>query len=311
MENITFLDPACGSGHFLIEAFDLYFRMYEAEGKYTDPETICKKILNRNLYGIDIDERAVQIARAALWMKAAERVFDFTGTPKNIIATNIRLPQGKDHLKAFLQKHPEDAPLQSALEKVFEGLAHADELGSLLQIEEPVEQELHKIRKNLGGQTKLANGGLIGQTSFTGPMTEEDWDVWKDGVIERLADHFKEEAEAADLVNAFFSQNAGKGMKLFELLSKRYDVVAANPPFMGSASMEKILRKYIETNYNTGKRNLFSAFMIRCKSLSIVSGKIAMVTQQSWMFLKSYNSLRFNESINKKKRQLMKYLKDY
>jgi type II restriction/modification system DNA methylase subunit YeeA len=63
VENITFLDPACGSGHFLLEAFDLFYQMYEAEGKYTDPATICKKILARNLYGIDIDERAVQIAR--------------------------------------------------------------------------------------------------------------------------------------------------------------------------------------------------------------------------------------------------------
>jgi len=300
VENITFLDPACGSGHFLIEAFDLFFRMYEAEGKYTDEETICKKILTRNLYGIDIDERAVQIARAALWMKAAERVFDFSGTPKNIIATNIRLPKGKDHLKEFLAKHPEDAPLQPALETIFEGLAHADELGSLLQIEEPVERELRHLRERLGGQTTLSAGGLTGQTSFTGPMTDENWGAWKDGVIERLADHFTGEAEAADLVNAFFSQNAGKGVRLFELLSKRYDVVAANPPFMGSAGMASTLRKYIETNYNSGKRDLFAAFIIRCNSLSKLGGKAAMVTQQSWMFLKSYINLRISGSDNQK-----------
>ncbi|CVK32480.1 protein of unknown function [Methanoculleus bourgensis] len=182
VENITFLDPACGSGHFLIEAFDLFYRMYEAEGKYTDPETICKKILTRNLYGIDIDERAVQIARAALWMKAAERVFDFSGTPKNIIATNIRLPKGKDHLQAFLAKHPEDAPLAPALESIFEGLEHADELGSLLQIEEPVEQALRSLRNRLGRQTTLPTG------DFTTPTTDEEWEAWKEGVVERLAD---------------------------------------------------------------------------------------------------------------------------
>ena len=302
MENITFLDPACGSGHFLIEAFDLYFRMYEAEGKYTDPETICKKILNRNLYGIDIDERAVQIARAALWMKAAERVFDFTGTPKNIIATNIRLPKGKDHLKEFLQKHPEDAPLQPALETIFEGLAHADELGSLLQIEEPVEQELRHLRERLGGQTTLSTGKLTGQTGFSGPMTDEDWDAWKDGVIERLADHFKEEAEAADLVNAFFSQNAGKGVRLFELLSKRYDVVAANPPYMGWKKMGKLLKKYIEHLYRPGKRDLYASFIIRCLNLCQNNGEIAMVTQQSWLFQSSYLELRTIDKVKKGQR---------
>jgi len=292
VENITFLDPACGSGHFLIEAFDLFFQMYKAEGKYTDEETICKKILTRNLYGIDIDERAVQIARAALWMRAAERVFDFKGTPKNIIATNIRLPKGKDHLKEFLAKHPEDAPLEPALETIFEGLAHADELGSLLQIEEPVERELRHLRERLGGQTTLSTGGLTGQTSFTGPMTDEDWEAWKDGVVERLADHFKEEAEAANLVNAFFSQNAGKGVRLFELLSKRYDVVAANPPYMGSGNMAAMTKNYIQTQYVDGKHDLYSAFILRNILLSAKNGKIAMVTQQSWLFLRSFANLR-------------------
>lgn len=292
VENITFLDPACGSGHFLIEAFDLFYRMYEAEGKYTDPETICKKILARNLYGIDIDERAVQIARAALWMKAAERVFDFSGTPKNIIATNIRLPKGKDHLTAFLQKHPEDRPLQPALETIFEGLAHADELGSLLQIEEPVERELRHLRERLGGQTTLSTSGLTGQTSFTGSMTDEDWEAWKDGVIERLAGHFTAEAEAADLVNAFFSQNAGKGVRLFELLSKRYDVVAANPPYMGSKNMNPAFKNFIQKYYPSGKRDLYSAFLLQGFSLTQKNGLIAMITPQTWMFLRSFIELR-------------------
>ena len=273
--------------------------MYEAEGKYTDPETICKKILSRNLYGIDIDERAVQIARAALWMKAAERVFDFSGTPKNIIATNIRLPKGKDHLKAFLAKHPEDAPLQPALETIFEGLAHADELGSLLQIEEPVERELRHLRERLGGQTTLSTGGLTGQTSFAGTMTDEAWDAWRDGVIERLADHFTAEAEAADLVNAFFSRNAGKGVRLFELLSKQYDVVAANPPYMGSGSLGEKLTFYLDSQFATGKRDLYAAFILRSFQLSKQSGKVSMVTQQSWLFLKNFADLRFINSHSK------------
>lgn len=306
VENITFLDPACGSGHFLIEAFDLFYQMYEAEGKYTDPEMICKKILARNLYGIDIDERAVQIARAALWMKAAERVFDFSGTPKNIIATNIRLPKGKDHLKAFLAKHPEDAPLQPALETIFEGLAHADELGSLLQIEEPVEKELRWLRDRLGGQTTLATGGLTGQTQFAGQMTDEDWDAWKNDVVQRLANHFTAEAEAADLVNAFFSRNAGKGVRLFELLSKRYDVVAANPPYMGSGNMSTLLKKYVDLVYRQGKRDLYSSFIIRCISLAKNYGKVSMVTQHSWLFLQSFSELRIGASKNKLQSQFTK-----
>jgi len=292
VENITFLDPACGSGHFLIEAFDLFYRMYEAEGKYTDPEAICKKILSRNLYGIDIDERAVQIARAALWMKAAERVFDFSGTPRNIIATNIRLPKRKDHLKAFLSKHPEDALLHPALETIFEGLAHVDELGSLLQIEEPVEKELRRLRDRLGGQTTLSTGELTGQTSFSGPTTDEEWEAWKDGVVERLADHFTAEAEAADLVSAFFSQNAGKGVRLFEVLSKRYDVVAANPPYMGLKLSGNILQEYLNENYKISKNDVCTSFIERGTKLTKKQGYLSFLTSHSWMFLSNYEELR-------------------
>src|SRR5262249_7695176 len=67
--DISFLDPACGSGHFLIEAFEIFYAMYVEEGVLTDPVEICTSILERNLYGIDIDERAVQIAALALVMK--------------------------------------------------------------------------------------------------------------------------------------------------------------------------------------------------------------------------------------------------
>jgi hypothetical protein len=144
--DITFLDPACGSGHFLIEAFELFYAMYVEEGTLTEPARICASIIERNLYGIDIDERAAQIAALALVMKAKEKAPDFVPRRVNLVATNIRLPAGKERIEAFLQKHPEDAPLKPALLAIFEGLAHADELGSLLQIEEPMDRELRHLR---------------------------------------------------------------------------------------------------------------------------------------------------------------------
>jgi len=95
----------------------------------------------------------VQISKAVLWMKAKEKAPDMKASDlstfhDHLAATNIRLPKSKDHLKAFLIKHPEDEQLRSALETVFEGLQNAHELGSLLQIEEPVEKELHYLKEN-------------------------------------------------------------------------------------------------------------------------------------------------------------------
>ena len=294
VNKITFLDPACGSGHFLLEAFEIFYDMYREEGTFSTSEEICASILNNNLFGIDIDERAVQISIAVLWMKAKEKAPMLETTAlsdfhKHLLATNIRLPEGKDHLDNFLKKYPEDYPLRAALETIFEGLNHAYELGSLLQIEKPVEKELKYIRNRLGTQRTLF-----------GPQTEDDWETWKQKVVSRLKEHFTTEAISVDFIQSFFSLSAGKGLLLFDLLSRRYDVVATNPPYMGSKNMGVTLKNYIQRYYAPGKRDLFAAFILRCLELVQLGGRVAMVTQQSWMFLRSYSNLRATELNNKK-----------
>ena len=289
--DITFLDPACGSGHFLIEAFDLFYAMYLEEGALTDPSEICAAILDRNLYGIDIDERAVQIAALALVMKAKEKAPDFVPLRVNLVATNIRLPAGKEHLEAFLRKHPEDVPLRPALLAIFEGLVHADELGSLLQVEEPVDRDLRHLRdQQLERERRTAAGTLFG------PREDEDWAAWKHDAIGRLRQQFGADVQEADLATAFFGKAASKGLSLVGLLARRYDVVAANPPYMGSKNMGDVLKRHVERHFEAGKRDLYSAFMLRCLRLAHEGGRVAMVTQQSWMFLRSFSDLRAAEA---------------
>jgi len=302
LREITFLDPACGSGHFLLEAFDLYYDLYEEEGKLTVPEDICRSILENNLFGIDIDERAIQIAEAALWMKAAEKALDFKGAPTHLIATNIRLPKGKDHLKEFLKKHPEDKPLQPALEVIFQGLQYADELGSLLQIEEPVEHELRAIRERQEKECQQAD--LKGQMYFIEatsqpilPLHVKDWEDWRANVIKRIKKHFEQEAEPTDSAQSFFNLSANKGMILFSSLAKRYDIVAANPPYLGSQNMGSTVKSFVDKYYFEGKRDLFSCFIIRAKELSCNGGRVAFVTQYAWLVLKSYRLLRSNTEL--------------
>ncbi|MBV8358116.1 MAG: hypothetical protein JO189_09310, partial [Deltaproteobacteria bacterium] len=142
VSEITLIDPAVGSGHFLIEAFDLLWDMYKEEGDVSSDAGICTSIFENNLFGIDIDERAVQIAALVLFMKARERAPDFIPRRVNLVATNIRVPKGKEHLRAFLLKHPEETPLQPALETVFASLENVDEIGSLLEVAEPLDRWL-------------------------------------------------------------------------------------------------------------------------------------------------------------------------
>ncbi len=309
VREITFLDPACGSGHFLLEAFDLFYSMYEedAESGWGDNQSpfktskeICKSILCNNLFGIDIDERAVQIAEAALWMKAAEKAFDFKGVEINLVASNICLPKNKDHLQVFLENHPEDKPLMPALEAIFEGFEHVDELGSLLKIEELVEVQLRYLRKTFGkglssvGERKGFQKNMWVPTLVQGqlPSGVESYKQWKEKSLKALKVHFAIENKSANLEQAFFSRFVHKGIELFEILSKRYDIVAANPPYMGSQNMGDMLKKYIQRHYASGKRDLYAVFILRCLELTHLQGKVAMVTQHSWMFLRSFSDLR-------------------
>lgn len=285
VREITFLDPACGSGHFFLEAFDLFYDMYVEEGEFSRPEEICTSILEHNLHGIDIDERSVQISIAVLWMKAKEKAPELdtsglSGFHDHLLATNIRLPKGRDHLEEFLKKHPEDRPLRSALESILKALENVDEIGSLLKFEEPLEQAFEDLRTDHGIQTSLWSNGF---TSL---------DSWQENVITQLRKHFNEEAVSSDLSQAYFGQSMNKGLKFFELLSSKYDVVATNPPYLGSGNMNIVMKKYLEHNYNFGKHDLFAAFIIRCIEYSKEQGHLGMVTQQSWMFLKRYAKFR-------------------
>ena len=217
IRKISFLDPCTGSGHFLLEAFDLLYSMYVEEGDLKTPIEICEAILARNLYGIDIDERSVQIAALALTMKAKEKAPDFTPTRMNLTAANIHPANGPDRLAAFLEKHPEDKPLRNALATVFESLAHADELGSLLQIEETVEKELRYL-KSLDDEEKTGTDqAVLPLKEFEKseqqrlPLGVESYEDWKTGLLDRLKAHFHDETTSTDLSIRFFGQAAGKG----------------------------------------------------------------------------------------------------
>jgi len=295
----SFLDPCVGSGHFLLEAFDLLYAMYEEEGELSTPAEICEAILTHTLYGVDIDERAIQIAALALYMKAKEKDRDFRPKRINLVATNIYPGADTDHLSAFLGKHPEDKPLQNALRLIFDSLRHADELGTLLQIEEPVEKEFRFLKAlDDEDKTRPTKQTILFQEMEKPeqpqlPLGVQSYEEWKEKLLARLNAHFQEEFASADFSSRFFGETAGKGLSLFDFLSRRYDVVATNPPYMGSKNMGSVVKRYVEEHFPFGKRDLYAAFILRCLELAKPeTGRVAMVTQQSWMFLRSFADLR-------------------
>lgn len=244
-EDITFCDPACGSGHILVYAFELLFRMY-AERGYRERD-VPRLILTKNLSGMEIDERAAQIASLALAMCAREhdRRFFTRG-----VTADICVLGGVDIDVDALD--PASALCQRP--QLIEALAHLSEVGSLLC---PSPEDLGALKSEL---MRNLSGDLFVSHTQEG--------------IERAAE-------------------------LCEALSRTFDVVVANPPYMGSSSFNPFMGKWMKANYPDFKSDLFAAFISRIGSLCAAHGEAGIMSPFVWMFIGSYEKLR-NTMIDEK-----------
>lgn len=239
-EDITFCDPACGSGHILVYAFALLFEMY-AERGYRERD-IPQLILRKNLSGMEIDERAAQIASLALAMCAREhdRRFFTRGVTADIcVLDDVDIDVDALDPASALRQRP----------KFIEALAHLGEVGSLL----------NPTPEDLGGLKGELMRGLSG-----------------------------------DLFVSHTQAGIERAAELCEALSRTFDVVVANPPYMGSSSFNPFMSKWMKKNYPDSCKDLCTAFIERGYSLAGDRGYAAMVTMQSWMFLGSFEKMRNN-----------------
>lgn len=285
------LDPAMGSGHFLVVAFDLLAQLYEeerqmeAQGRLPRGWSVpagqsAHVILENNLHGIDIDLRAVQLAALALYLKAKELGWDETGGPPrlNLVVADAVLTRGEAY-KRLLAQYKDDPAIQEAIRAIWHSLEHVRELGSLVRVEEEVEDAIRKIKAKEERDIPLISSA-------------RDWEGYKKVLFQRLREAFEVENQRGDLANRIFGIEGWKSIGLLEILSQRYDVVFTNPPYMGSGNMGNVLKNFINKYYQQGSKDLYAAFILRCLDLTITDGRLAMVTQQSWMFLRHFTDIR-------------------
>ena len=245
-EELKICDPACGSGHMLTYAFDLLYDIYAEEG-YEHSE-IPEKILTNNLFGVEIDERAGELAAFALTMKARakqKRFFRKQIQPNICILQNVHIDE--DELKEYMEFIGQDLftdPLRMTLVQFEE----VNNFGSLIQPRVKDAQEMLTIlnERDLSGQLFLAST----------------------------------------------HKKVLQVLKQTDYLSQKYQVVVANPPYMGSKGMNARLGAWAKENYPDSKSDLFAMFMERCLNLTIKSGFMGTINQHSWMFLSSYEKLR-------------------
>ena len=263
IEDVKILDPAMGSGHILVYAFDLLFEIYENLGWSTKDSVLS--ILKNNLYGLEIDERAGQLASFALMMKAREKFTRLFSVLKREEAfkLNTLIIEESNNLSEKIKNKVKDNNLNN-LSKIIEDFEDAKEYGSILKLEtidkETLEKEFNLLKESLNNE----QGTLIFNEDELNISIEEDLELIENLIAQHIA------------------------------LTNKYEAVVTNPPYMGGKGFSPKLKTYVEKNYKDSKSDLFAVFIERCNEFTKKNCYTSMITMQSWMFLSSFENLRKN-----------------
>lgn len=270
-ESITVLDPACGSGHILVEAYDCLKAMYLERGYRS--RDIPRLILEKNLFGLDIDNRAAQLASFALLMKARE---DDRSLLRNPPKLNIMALQETGDLD--VTRLWNDLNLNAAWKKG----SHEDLFGSEEQdLSSPENDERFKLIQEVLVKFENAKtfGSLICMDAPEKPYTDLKLE------LEKLLD-------TGDTLQKAAVKKLVPLLTQAMLLAKQYDAVIANPPYLGAKNMNANLRNFANQKHVDSKADMFSMFVERCLTFCSSIGNTAFVTPYVWMFISSYAEFR-------------------
>ena len=273
-ETIKVLDPACGSGHILIEAYNVLKAIYEERGFRS--RDIPKMILENNLYGLDIDDRAAQLSGFALMMMARD-------DDKRIFTRNVRLNvlslQESNHLNLLR--------LWNAL-----NLSGNWQIGTSQDLFDDEEQDLSSFNADNRYQLLKRTLARFTQAKTLGSLIDVPADEHEQ--LKELLSTLVELQESGDSMQKPAAKQLIEIVHQALVLSIRYDAVIANPPYMGGKGMNADLKDFAKENYPNSKSDLFAIFMERAFKLLSKEGFNAQINMHSWMFLSSYEQLRSN-----------------
>lgn len=252
-EDIKCIDPCCGSGHILAYMFDVLVQIYESCGYTTRDAVRC--IVDKNIYGLDIDDRAAQLAYFAVMMKA--RQYDRRFLTRKDDDDNPEVPQPKVY--AIYESNSID-------EQSLEYFANGD-AGMYFSLQ-TIARELHDAKEY---------GSLIKCTPLDyGTLYTRAEAIRKNGDMQGSA-----------IVNEILPL-----IRVAEALALKYEVVTTNPPYMVKNNMTERLCDYLKKYYRSSRTDLFAAFIERCSYYTCFNGYTSMITMHSWMFIRSYCELR-------------------
>lgn len=321
--DLKILDPACGSGHFLLYAFDLLETIYEEawadsaspisevtgtrlRNDYADLDALRHAvpglILRHNLYGIDIDPRACQIAALALWLRA-QRSYQQLGLPaaerppitKSNIVCAEPMPGERETLEEYLKEHV-DPRLQPLVRTTWGKMWLAGEAGSLLKIEEEIETALAEAREQAlvdipPVQHSLLQRDQPGQIRLTIPASDERtfWEQAEEKLLAALRDYASKTTNGHLTQRRLFAEDAARGFAFIDLYRNRFDIVLMNPPF-GAVSQRTL--RYCTEQFPDTVQEVAYMFVARMEFLLQAEGLIGCITTRLGFFITTLSEWR-------------------
>lgn len=254
-EDIKLIDPCMGSGHILVYAFDVFMQIYENAG--WSQRDAAQSIIQNNIYGLDIDDRAAQLSYFAVLMKARQydRRILTRGIEPNVYAVQESNGINRDQLKYFGAglTDAEKNVAVSQMEGLINTLNDAKEYGSLLNVEDYDWELLEKFVENTDTESQIS------------------FDTYG---LDDIAEQLK------------------RLIRIGKVMAQKYEVVATNPPYAGTSNLSAKVNNFVKENYPDSKADLFAVFIERCGEMLKKNGYQAMITMHSWMFLSSFEKLR-------------------
>lgn len=283
LRQMRLLDPACGSGNFLIYAFSLFYDLYvdqmeNYERDYSRRD-IPKMIVENNLFGVDLDERAAQISQIALFVKARELGGHRSHWPAytNVVSTHFFLPQYEELQGTFEILGSWSQKQIEAIEHIWNDLCSAYKFGSLVRVEE----RLNEMMPN------DVNHSMFKEFEM------ESLFEYKNNVITQLRNNVNKWGGQGS--NDYTLAKTNDAISFLDIISHKYDVVVANPPYTDSSDFGTELKAFIEENYRRPLKfnsNLYACFIKRCCELAGMDGKVGMVNPPTFMYIKTFEDTR-------------------
>lgn len=302
IQQLKVLDPACGSGHFLLGSFDLLLDMWQEEHPDMPAWRFPALILENNLYGVDIDLRACQIAAAALYLKA-RTVFEKLkeGDPQaqfepkriNIVCADIHFTNG-NRRERFLSQFDGELQIRRIVDQTLQACENAYEIGSLLEIRQPFEKLFaQRVKKPADFKEEAKQLSLftpeMEQLNFSDLPVQVPKAFTLAEIVRGIQDYLRQASQRQDMGAEFYGMDAENALHLVDILSEPYDVILMNPPY---GAMTATCKAYAKKHFPRTHNDAYAAFIEQAVRLCQPGGYVGALTGRTFMFLRTFQKLR-------------------